>query len=89
MKRAKSFTNWPRRIRFTYKRRFHAVFEQHRERHGQPFTVIRAILRPERGVEAEVGPMVRIRFLDGTCITAAWPEEVVATINGERLRVRA
>lgn len=69
---------------YTYLSTFRAVFEEHAERGGQRFTVLAVVDADEH--DDEILPMVRIRFEDGTEITAH-PEEVVDTINGEWLKV--
>jgi hypothetical protein len=62
---------------------FTTPFDQHRDREGQSFAVLRKItkrnIRAEERAEydTEVLPMYRIRFADGF-ETSAWPEEVEA-----------
>lgn len=46
------------------------IYDQYRERHGQPFTVVRGHARCVEG-----GHVYRIRFKDGVEIDA-WGEEV-------------
>ena len=62
---------------------FTTPFRQYAEREGEPFTVLAAITEPDADHDAEVLPMYRIRFTDGTVIEA-WPEEVEATTTTER-----
>ena len=54
---------------------FVTPFEQHADRRGQAFDIIGKITEPDATHDAEVLPMYRIRFADGTEIEA-WPEEV-------------
>lgn len=62
---------------------FKTTFEQHKDRDGQPFTVIRRITEAnwtdaDKAIyDAETLPMYQIEFSDGTRIDA-WPEEVEA-----------
>ena len=54
---------------------FWSPYEQHRDRVGQPFTVL-GLKQPGADFDPqEVGEMYQIRFRDGTVIDA-WPEEV-------------
>lgn len=59
-----------------YRTTFRTPYDQHRDRTGQPFTVLQVIDTPDSDHDAEVRPMYRIRFADGTEIEA-WPEEVL------------
>ncbi len=63
---------------------FDSPYEQHRDRIGQPFTLVRTIDEPDETHDREVLPMYLIRFADGVEIEA-WPEEVDAdlTIYGQ------
>lgn len=54
---------------------FRARYNQHADRDGQPFTVLRRIAEPDAEHDQEVLPMYVIRFADGY-ETDAWPEEV-------------
>ena len=54
---------------------FDSPYEQYAERRGQEATVTEQIIEPNRDYDAEVLPMYRVRFADGTEIEA-WPEEV-------------
>lgn len=54
---------------------FHAVYDEHRELDGEPFTVLEHVTEPRERYDAEALPVYRIRFIDGTEIDA-WPEEV-------------
>lgn len=56
-----------------FRTRFTTEYEQHADREGQPFTVLRKLTDEER--DPEVGTMYRIRFDDKVEIDA-WPEEV-------------
>lgn len=56
---------------------FRSPYDQHADRNGQPFTLIRSITEPDDKHDEEVLPMHVIRFEDGTEIEA-WPEEVHA-----------
>lgn len=58
-----------------YRKTFTTPYEQHRDREGQTFEVLRTISKPDADHDAEVLPMYEIRFPDGTRIEA-WPEEV-------------
>ena len=60
-----------------YRDTFTTPFEQHADRRGQGFRVLRVITEPDETHDAEVLPMYRIRFEDGFEIDA-WPEEVLA-----------
>jgi hypothetical protein len=54
---------------------FLSVYQQHEERDGQEFTVVRVIKKADKDHDAEVLPMYEVLFRDGTRIEA-WPEEV-------------
>lgn len=54
---------------------FTTPFDQHKDREGEPFTLVCVIDQPDQTHDAEVLPMYLIRFADGTEIEA-WPEEV-------------
>ncbi len=54
---------------------FTTLYEQHKGRIGQAFTIVRTITEPDETHDAEVLPMYVIRFSDGVEIEA-WPEEV-------------
>lgn len=56
---------------------FQTPHEQHRDRNGQPFTLVRKIEEPDATHDAEVLPMYVVRFDDGVEIEA-WPDEVEA-----------
>ncbi len=62
-----------------YRTEFRAMFQQYRERDGQPFTVLGEVSTEEageiEGVDLEAMPMYVIVFPDGHK-THAWPEEV-------------
>ncbi len=70
---------------FTYLGQFFAVFEQYRERHGESFAVLEAVVEEDNEVSQECCPMFRIGFARDGHETYAHPEEVVATIRGEPL----
>lgn len=63
------------------RRTFVTYFDQHRDRIGQPFEVLRKITRRNataadlREFDREVLPMYKIRFPDGF-ETAAFPDEI-------------
>lgn len=54
---------------------FTTPFSQYRDREGEPFEILDKIMKADETHDAEVLPMYRIRFSDGTEIDA-WPEEV-------------
>lgn len=54
---------------------FKTVYEQHAERDGQTFSIVKAITEADETHDKEVLPMFVIEFEDGTQIEA-WPEEV-------------
>ena len=61
-----------------FKARFETPYTEYNGRNGQYFDVIEIISEPKPGYDAEVLPMYRIQFEDGTIIDA-WPEEVEET----------
>lgn len=54
---------------------FAAHYDEHADRDGQRFEFVALVHEPDDEHDAEVLPMYRIRFDDGTEIEA-WPEEV-------------
>jgi hypothetical protein len=44
-------------------------------RNGQVVTIVEHITEPSQGFDAEVLPMMRIRFADGY-VTECWPDEL-------------
>lgn len=61
---------------FQYRSTFRAKYDQYAEKHGQSFTVVRAITEPEDDIDAECLPMFEIQFDTGEK-ALAWPEEVL------------
>lgn len=59
----------------TIRTTFTTPYQQHADREGQPFEVLAKVTEPGDHHDAEVLPMYRIRFQDGTEVDA-WPEEV-------------
>jgi hypothetical protein len=59
---------------------FTTPYEQHRDREGQSFALVREITEAESDYDAEVLPMFIVRFPDGVEIPA-WPEEVLASCD--------
>lgn len=55
--------------------KFKSPYDQHADRIGQEFTVIRTITEPDATHDEEALPMYVIQFSDGVQIEA-WPEEV-------------
>ena len=56
--------------------KFHAVYDQHSNRDGEEFSLVKVIDTPDESHDAEVLPMYLIRFNDGQEIEA-WPEEIM------------
>jgi hypothetical protein len=59
----------------TIRKTFTTPFQQHRDREGQRFEVVRKITEPDENFDEESLPMYRIRFEDGF-ETDAFPSEV-------------
>lgn len=56
--------------------KFRAVYDQHSNRDGEEFFLVKVIDTPDESHDAEVLPMYLIRFNDGQEIEA-WPEEIM------------
>ena len=67
--------------RFTFLKKFRACLEQYREQDGKQFAVLSYISHADNGCSSVCLGMFKVRFTDGTEITAA-PEEIVATVDG-------
>jgi hypothetical protein len=64
----------------TIRKTFTTPFQQHRDRIGQRFEIVRKITEPDENFDEESLPMYRIRFEDGF-ETDAFPVEVETTFE--------
>jgi hypothetical protein len=63
---------------------FNGCYEQHRERHNEPFTLLRVIDAADEHHDEEVLPMYEIQFSTDGVIIEAWPEEVLTPTSETR-----